>query len=114
MVNGVPGEVPRPKPMGPQAPKVFGRGTSRGTPFTMIHSRLFHTFSFFRHPGLVKSDFFSNGVPRDTTGKWRGHEALSIGRVKSRYAGPGCRKNVVCKVLGSLANYGLRLPWGAA
>ena len=58
MVNGVPREVPRQKPEGPQAPRIFGRGTSRGTPFTMIPPRLFHTFSFFCHPGLVKRDFF--------------------------------------------------------
>ena len=59
MVNGVLMEVPtRPKPEGPQAPRVFGQGNSRGTQFTMINPRLFHTFSFFRHPGLVKSDFF--------------------------------------------------------
>ena len=57
MVNGVPREVPRPKPKGTEAPRVFGRGTYQGTPFTMIHPRLFHTFSFFRHPGLVKRDF---------------------------------------------------------
>ena len=35
-MNGVPREVPRPKPKVPQAPRVFGRGTFRGTPFTMI------------------------------------------------------------------------------
>ena len=57
VVNGVPREVPRPKPEGPQAPRVFGRGTSRGTAFTTIHPRLFHTFSFFRHPGPVRRDF---------------------------------------------------------
>ena len=33
MVNGVPREVPRPKPEGPQAPRVFCRRTFRGTPF---------------------------------------------------------------------------------
>ena len=58
MVNGVPRDVPRPKPEGPQAPRVLGRGTSQGNPFTMIHPRLFHTFLFFCHPGLVKRDFF--------------------------------------------------------
>ena len=57
VVNGVPREVPRPKPEGPQAPRVFGRGTSRGTAFTTIHPRLFHTFSFFLHPGPVRRDF---------------------------------------------------------
>ena len=41
----------------------------------MIYPRLFQTFSLFCHPGLVKRDFFFNGVPRYTTGKWRGHEA---------------------------------------
>ena len=54
MVNGVPREVPRPKPEGHQGPRVFGQGT----PFTMIHPMLFHTFSFFCHPRLVKRDFF--------------------------------------------------------
>ena len=29
MVNGVPREVPRPKPEGPPAPRVFGHGTSQ-------------------------------------------------------------------------------------
>ena len=33
-------------------------GRSQGTPFTMIPPRLFHIMSFFRHPGLVKRDFF--------------------------------------------------------
>ena len=73
------------------------KAKTRGTPFTMIHPRIFHTFSFFSPPGLVRKDFFYNGVPRYTTGKWRGHEALSIGRIKSQYAGPGCRKNVECR-----------------
>ena len=41
MVNGVPREVPRAKPEGPQAPSVLGRRTVRGTPFTMIPTRLF-------------------------------------------------------------------------
>ena len=58
MVNGVPVEVPRPKPKEPQAPEGFGRGTSWRIPFTMIHPRLFHTFPLFCHPGLVKRDFF--------------------------------------------------------
>ena len=50
MVNGVPTEVPRQKPEEPQAPRGFCRGTSRGTPFTIIHTRLIHTFSFFIQP----------------------------------------------------------------
>ena len=58
MVNVVPREVPGPKPKGPQAPRVLAMGLPRGTPCTMIHPRLFHTLSFFRHLGLVKSDFF--------------------------------------------------------
>ena len=65
MVNGVPREVPRPKLKGPQGPMVFGLGTSRGTPLTMISQRLFHMFSFFCHPGLVKRDFFQ---PMDSLG----------------------------------------------
>ena len=58
MVNGVPWEVARPKPKGPQAPRVFDRGTSPGTPFTLIPSRLLHIMSFFRHPRLVDRDLF--------------------------------------------------------
>ena len=41
MVKQVAREVQRPKPKGLQAPKVFGRGTSQGTPFTIIATRLF-------------------------------------------------------------------------
>ena len=63
VVNGVPREVPRPEPEGPQAPRVFVRGTSWGTPFTMINPRHFHTFSSFRHPELVKRDFFIQWCP---------------------------------------------------
>ena len=52
MVNGVPGEVPRPKPKGPQALRVFDAGLPEGLHFTMIHPGLFHRFSFFWHPEL--------------------------------------------------------------
>ena len=58
MVNVVPGEGPRPKPKEPQAPEGFGRGTSQGISFTMIHPRLFKKFSFFLHPVLAKRGFF--------------------------------------------------------
>ena len=61
MVNGVPREVPRPKPE--------AAGLPRGTPFTTLHPRLFHIISFFGHPGLVKRDFFHcrqiQPVPRE-------------------------------------------------
>ena len=56
-MNRVPREVPKPKPEGPQAPRSFGHGTSKGTPLTMIPPRLFHIMSFFQHPGLVKRHF---------------------------------------------------------
>ena len=76
MVNGVPREVQRPKPEGPQAPRVSGRGTSRGTPLAMIPPRLFHIMSFFWLPGLVKRDFFhwcqTQPVPRESTGHYTG------------------------------------------
>ena len=52
MVNGVPREVPRPKPEGPQALRVLAAGLSEGLHFTMIPPRLFHRFSFFWHPEL--------------------------------------------------------------
>ena len=52
MVNGVTREVPRPKPEGPQAPRVLSAGLPEGLHFTMIHPRLFHRFSFFWHPEL--------------------------------------------------------------
>ena len=50
MVNVVPREVPRPKPERPQAPRVFGRVTSQGTPFTMIPPRLSTHFQTFVIP----------------------------------------------------------------
>ena len=50
MVNGVPREVPRPKPEGRQAPSVLGRRTVQGTSFTMIPTRLFHIMSLFWYP----------------------------------------------------------------
>ena len=40
MVNVVPRQVPRIKPTGPAAPRVFGLGTSLGTTFTMIPPRV--------------------------------------------------------------------------
>ena len=42
-----------------EKPRVFGRGTSRGTPFTMMHPRRFHTSSFFWNPKLVYGISFS-------------------------------------------------------
>ena len=69
MVNGVLGEVPRPKPDGPLAPRVLAAGLPRGTPFTTLKPRLFHKMSFFGHPGHVKGDFFhcrqTQPVPRE-------------------------------------------------
>ena len=64
MVNGVPGEVLRPKPEGPQAPRDFGRGTSQVTQFTMIVPWLFHIMSFFWHPKLVYRIAFSQWSPK--------------------------------------------------
>ena len=58
MVNGVPREVPRPKPEGPQAPRVFGLGTSRGTTFTMLPPRFFQRIPFLIVPELVKRILF--------------------------------------------------------
>ena len=40
-VNGVPREVPRPKPEGPQALSVLAAGLPRGTPFTTRHQGFF-------------------------------------------------------------------------
>ena len=51
-------KVSWPKTLGACGPSGLGLGTSQGTPFTMIPTRLFQTFSFFHHPGLVKRDFF--------------------------------------------------------
>ena len=56
---------PKAKTRGASGPKDFGRETSRGTPFTMMPLRLFHTFLFFCHPELVKRDFF---WPMDSLG----------------------------------------------
>ena len=69
VVNGVPWEVPRPTPEGPQAPRVLAAGLPRGTPLTTLHPRLFHIMSFFDHPGLVTRDFLhyrqTQPVPRE-------------------------------------------------
>ena len=83
MVKVVPREVPRPKPEGPQALRVF-YDTHKAFPHVFILSS-FRTSK----EGLLSA----NGVPRGSIGKWRGHEALHICRVKSQYASPGCRKN---------------------
>ena len=52
-MNIVPREFQGQQPEGPQAPSVFGVGTSRGTIFTRIPPRLFHILPFFRNPALV-------------------------------------------------------------
>ena len=101
MVNGVPREVQRPKPEGPQATRVFPAGLPQGTPFTMIHPKLFHTFSFFCHPGLPSKEGFLSLAANPTSPQgvlWSICRAWisNIGRGKSQYTGPGCRKNVEC------------------
>ena len=67
---------PTAKTLGACGPSGFGLGTSRGTPFTMIHPRLFHTFSLFCHPGRVKRDLFhwrqTQPVPRESIGHYTG------------------------------------------
>ena len=52
-MNIVPRELQGQKSEGPQAPRVFGLGTSRGTIFTRIPQRLFHILPLFRNPALV-------------------------------------------------------------
>ena len=53
LVNIVPRKFQGIKPEGPQAPRVFGLATSRGTIFTRIPPRLFHILPFFNNPSLV-------------------------------------------------------------
>ena len=67
MLNRVPWEVPRLKPEDPQVSRVFGKGTSQGTSFTMTHRRLSNTFLFFLHPRLVKREFFKSMESLGTT-----------------------------------------------
>ena len=62
-------------------------GTSRGTPFTMIHPRLFHRFSFFSHPGLVYGIFSANGLPREYHGQYTPLAFKNIKSVKSNIIG---------------------------
>ena len=73
MVNGIPKEVPRPKPEGPQAPGFLAMIHD-----TMITLKLFHIMSFFWLPGLVKRDFFhwrqTQPVPRESIGHYTGLE----------------------------------------
>ena len=67
---------PKAKTRGAAGPNGFGRGTSGGSPFTMIPPRLFHIMSFFQLPGLVKRNLFHWGqnepVPRKSIGHYTG------------------------------------------
>ena len=72
MVNGVPREIPRPKPEEPQAPMVLAVGLSEGLHFTMIHSRIFYRFSLFWHPELEYGFLSANGLPRESIGHYTG------------------------------------------
>ena len=64
MVNGVPMEVPRLKPKVPQAPRVFGRRTFIGTPFTMIAQRLFNIVILLATRTCKEVFLSANGLPR--------------------------------------------------
>ena len=94
MVNRVPRKVSRPKPIG-AAGQGFGRGTSLGTPFTMIHPRLFHIFSFFRQTRPVKTDFLHCRQTQHASREYHTQYYI-VGRVKSQVTAPACRKKVQC------------------
>ena len=95
---------PKAKTRGAAGPEGFGRGTSRGTTFTMIPPRFFHKMSLLQHPGLVHWDltlpmftlqpgynihWTPQGVHWTLYWAW----TANIGRVKSQYTSPGCYKN---------------------
>ena len=94
VVNGVPREVPRPKPEGAAGSKGFW-------PRDFLRDSIHHdtpkafpqNFTLYSYR-ISKEGFIfpmvSLGTPLE---KWRRHEALSISRVKCQYCGPGCRKN---------------------
>ena len=99
MVNGVPRQVPRPKPE--------AAGLPRGTSFTMIHPRLFHIFSFFRHPGLVKWDFFhwrqTQPLPREYLGQYAGHGSPIL---------VGLNSNILVRDVERMVNiFPQEVPW---
>ena len=52
-MNSVPRDFQGQKLDGPQAPRVFGLGTFRGTIFTRIPKRPFNILPFIRNPALV-------------------------------------------------------------
>ena len=79
MVNGFPREV---------------RGTSQGTPFTMIAHILFHIMSLFLSSQTSIQGFLSaNGLSSKYHWKYTGQEAEHIVRVKSHYTSLWCKKN---------------------
>ena len=63
LVNIIPSEFQGQKIKGPQAPKVFGLGTSQGTIFTRIPLRLFHLLPFFCNPALVTGILLQTILP---------------------------------------------------
>ena len=65
MVNGVPREVPRPKPEGPHAPGVFGCGTSPGTPFTTISQAFPYNVNLLASRTSKEGFLSANGLPRE-------------------------------------------------
>ena len=74
MVNGVPGEVPRPKPEGPQAPREFPLASPTGIP---------------SGKGLYLTVYPLSRPNTDTIYRaW----ISNIGRVKSQYTSLVCRK----------------------
>ena len=107
---------PKAKTRGAAGPEGFGRGTSRGTTFTMIPPRFFHKMSLLQLPGLVKRDFFQVGFGQWTPQgvQWilyRGWR-VNIGRVKSQCTSPGCYNNGAFNVTkGSSQNIFLQVPF---
>ena len=86
-MNGVPREVPRPKPEGPKAASVFGRGASRGTPFIMIPQGFSTHCHSFVIPYYYMEFISANGAPRVYHGEFTPSALTNIDSVKSNIVG---------------------------
>ena len=84
MVNVVPRELQGQKCEGPQAPMVFGLGTSRGTTFTMLPQRLFSKNTILYNSRASKLDSLpANVAPRDYPSEYTPSAFTNIDVVKS-------------------------------
>ena len=96
VVNGVPREVPRPKTKSRRTKGFWPRDLPRDSIHHDSLSKVFpyNIISFSSQTSTSREEFiFANGLIREYHGQYTGHDALHIGRAKSQYTIPGCKKN---------------------